>query len=195
MEGLVCTGEEVMIRYLRLVNKWMHNLPSALILDQYPSHMTEAVLSEANKLRIKLIFIPKSATDVYQPLDRRVFGTLKSMASAIFADDVFYHGTAYTKPQAADLFMRCWKRMGRNVITSAWTFDDESHSSDDDSDASSSDTDFKQYDSDYDSEEEEVSDEIDAEEIRLLNRSSKEPKLTPPRPRPRPKLIDSLFKK
>ena len=71
--------------------------------------------------------------------------------------------------------------MGRNVINAAWTFNDESYASDDTS--ASSDDDFKKSDSDYDAEEEEELDEIDEEEIRILNRPVKEPKLTPPRSR------------
>ena len=76
--------------------------------------------------------------------------------------------------------------MGRKVITAAWTFDDESDNSDEEPyESNSDDANYKEYDSDYDSEEEtEELEAIDDEEIRLLNRATKEPKLTPPRSRP-----------
>jgi hypothetical protein len=101
------------------------------------------------------------------------------MAKKKFAEHIFKTGKPYSKPEAADLFMECWKKMGRNVIDSAWTF--KSEINDESGSESSSDEEFRPYDSDYDSEEEEAFDKIDDEEIRLLNKEAKEPNLTPPR--------------
>ena len=178
------TDNEAMLFYLRLVNKWMKNQNCVLILDRYSSHMSEPVLEEAEKLKIKLIFIPTSATDKFQPLDLRVFGALKSSASSFFNDHVYKTGKSYTQAEAADLFVSCWKKLGRNVIASAWNFDSNSDDSDSDDSESTSDNDFVEYDSDYDSEEEAIeAEEIDQEDIRLTKKEAKEPALTPPRPR------------
>ena len=163
----------------------MQNQSCVLILDRYASHISEPVRTEAEKLKIKLIFIPTSATDKFQPLDLRVFGALKSSASRFFDEHVYKTGRSYTQAEAADLFVACWKKMGRNVIASAWNFKEESSNSDDsDGSEHTSDSEFVDYDSDYDSEEETIEvDEIDQEDIRLLNKEAKEPNLTPPRPR------------
>jgi hypothetical protein len=173
------TNEDVIIRYLTHVSNWVRHFPCVLFMDQYSSHVTPRVQAKANELKIRIIYIPKSATDKLQPLDRRVFGTIKSMAKKKFAEHIFKTGKPYSKPEAADLFMECWKKMGRNVIDSAWTF--KSEINDESGSESSSDEEFRPYDSDYDSEEEEAFDKIDDEEIRLLNKEAKEPNLTPPR--------------
>ena len=56
---------------------------------------------------IRLVYIPVSGTDVYQPLDLRVFGALKSTACSMIYDKIF---DSLTKPQAADLFVKIWKK-------------------------------------------------------------------------------------
>lgn len=146
------TTEEVMIRYLKLVNKLMKNQNCALVLDQYPAHMTENVKAEANKLHIKLVFIPTSATDMFQPLDKRVFGALKSMAAAEFSNYIFTNGDAYTKSQAADLFIKCWKKLGIGVIKAGWkyihTAEEEEEEEEEEGKEESTDEDFKEHSSD-----------------------------------------------
>ena len=181
------TDDGTMIYYLETVHKWMKKQPCALILDQYPSHVSQSTREKAEELKIRLVFIPTSATDLFQPLDVRVFGTLKSMASSEFDDYVFKYDKGFTKPEAADLYIRCWKKLTREFIVSAWTFNEEDTSDDDDSDHDS-DSDFKEYDSDYYSDEEFDEGDYDSNEeieMRLLKKEAKSPNLTPPRPRPK----------
>ena len=47
-----------------------------LVCDGYPVHHNEIARLAASDLNIKLILIPKGATDECQPLDRRIFGGL-----------------------------------------------------------------------------------------------------------------------
>ena len=68
----------------------MNYEPSALFLDQYTSHVSQTTKTIAHQLDINLVFIPKSATEIYQPLDKVVFGNLKSSAAAEY-DDRFFH--------------------------------------------------------------------------------------------------------
>ena len=86
---------------------------------------------------IRLVYIPVSGTDVYQPLDLRVFGALKSTACSMIYDKIFETDGSLTKPQAADLFVKIWKKMNINVIKSAWRMikDDEEESDNDDSES------------------------------------------------------------
>ncbi|KAK8863852.1 hypothetical protein M9Y10_011543 [Tritrichomonas musculus] len=69
----------MMIQYLNWfsTNVSMYQ-PCALVLDQYPSHTTSLAKEVAQELRIELIYVPKNATGVYQPLDRRIFGIIKA---------------------------------------------------------------------------------------------------------------------
>ncbi|KAH0800446.1 DDE superfamily endonuclease containing protein [Histomonas meleagridis] len=55
-----------------------------LIIDHYKSHETEKIKDLANRLNIDLIFIPAGLTDCLQPLDRLVFGCLKSTARRLY---------------------------------------------------------------------------------------------------------------
>lgn len=172
------TDDEVMDFYLHRVHEWVQNKHCALILDQYKSHVSESTKRIAQELNIRLVFVPTSGTDLYQPLDLRVFGTLKSMACSAFYDHAFETDESFTKPMAADLFVKLWKKLGRNVIVSAWKLADFS-SSDDEND---SDPTFSPHDSEYDSEADSYDDPpVDEEEVEIVARKEKEPRLTPPR--------------
>ena len=50
----------------------------SLILDQYPTHKTLAEDFKKKYSPILFIFVHANATDILQPLDRKVFGPLKS---------------------------------------------------------------------------------------------------------------------
>lgn len=54
-----------------------------LVCDCYPVHHNEIARLAASDLNIKLIMIPKGATDECQPLDRRIFGNMKKKAKLI----------------------------------------------------------------------------------------------------------------
>jgi hypothetical protein len=55
-----------------------------LVLDVHPSHRTQAVKTLSRQHNIKLIFVPRGATDDLQPLGRKVFGALKGDARRLF---------------------------------------------------------------------------------------------------------------
>ena len=50
----------------------------ALVLDVFRAHKKQSVLAEANRLNIKLIFVPSCGTGIYQTLYRKIFGIVKS---------------------------------------------------------------------------------------------------------------------
>ena len=146
------TDDEAMEYYLHRYSKWMKGKECALVLDRYASHVSEKTQNVAKSLGITLIYIPTSATDAYQPLDKRVFGILKSMAASEFDDKVFIDQEAYSKPEAADLFVSLWKRLSYHSIMSAWDESDSESTSDvDDNESTSSSSSFT-YSNEEDSE-------------------------------------------
>ena len=181
------TDEKAMIHYLQLLHIWMKSFPCALVLDRYASHETEAVKQKAKELDIRLVYIPTSATDKFQPLDRRVFGVLKSKASKEFDNFVFDAHRGFTKPEAADLFVRTWREIGENIVKKAWNLEEMLDDDDDpeDSDFEPEDNIEEEDISDLSSEgESEGPDEDDLIIIRELSHQERleRARLTPPRP-------------
>ncbi len=76
------TTSDVMKVYLKWLRKRMTDGPFALILDVYKSHVEKSVRQLAEKLQIRLIFVPACGTGKYQPLDRRLFGIVKKQLAA-----------------------------------------------------------------------------------------------------------------
>lgn len=90
----------------------------------------------------------------------------------------FSKNEGYSQSEAADLFVKCWNKLERKVIDSAWDF--EKHCEEEDI-SDEDDALFSPHDSEYDSEEDAFDEEIDDEEVRLVQREVKDPRLTPPR--------------
>lgn len=95
--------------------------PIHLLLDLYPSHMTESIKSDAEQLNIVLHIIPAGMTDFYQPLDRKIFGVLKAKARKLFrqrhAGDSSIHGT---KQEACADMVAAWESLSRYSLVSSW---------------------------------------------------------------------------
>ena len=71
---------ETFQEYLRFISKLYNGQPLHLLLDLHTSHRTLQIHDLAASLNITLHYIPAGKTDKYQPLDRTIFGTLKSTA-------------------------------------------------------------------------------------------------------------------
>ena len=118
------TDENTMIYFLNLVHKWVNKQECALILDRYSSHITCSVVNHAKSLGIRLVYIPTSATEMFQPLDVRVFGAMKSKGSKEFNNFVLTNSRGFTKSEAADIFIKCWKSLSIELINKSWNLDD-----------------------------------------------------------------------
>ena len=180
------TNEDVMLFYLELVSKWMNGERCALIIDRYTAHRTENVLNKARSLGIRLVFIPTSATDKYQPLDRRVFGALKSMGADVVDDFVFRTNSAPTKAESADFFVSCWYNLSRRTIASAWDLTENCDSEDDENDEDGNDDPTFTLPEDFNDEEEDgIVPELDEDDVYIAQHAQREerqqPTLTPPR--------------
>jgi hypothetical protein len=55
-----------------------------LMLDSYSAYRTEGVKERVRALNIRLSFIPPGMTDIFQPLDRKVFEVLKAFVKQLF---------------------------------------------------------------------------------------------------------------
>jgi hypothetical protein len=92
-----------------------------LILDVHPSHRTEKVKMEAQRLNIQLIYVPPGATDEMQPLDRKVFGALKSEARRLFRQAAADNPTLKISRRNAAIFMcEAWAQLGDATLLAAW---------------------------------------------------------------------------
>ena len=113
------TNDDVMEFYFGLVHKWMGGKKCALILDRFRAHTSQKTRDNAAKYNIRLVFIPTSGTEKFQPLDIRVFGCLKSSGQCHFDQDLFKKQEGHSTSEAADVFINCWYRLSRDVINAA----------------------------------------------------------------------------
>jgi hypothetical protein len=83
--------------------------PITLFLDQYPAYTSPLSRARAKELNIRMIFVSKGATAVYQPFDRRIYWVMKSKP--------------VTKESAANLASEYWIELTRESIISAWAIE------------------------------------------------------------------------
>ena len=111
--------ELTMVRYL---NWFQANVssgkPCALILDQYPSHCTSLVKEIAQQFNIQLIYIPKNATGVFQPLDRRIFGIIKAKLRCRSKAKVYSGHERFEF--IFEMLMKAWAEITNDHLESAW---------------------------------------------------------------------------
>ena len=78
----------------------------------YPTHKTEGIIGYASDLDIEIIFIPPGATGVYQPLDFRIIGELKSRSHKEFELLKATTGTRdITHEQSTEILSKSWERI------------------------------------------------------------------------------------
>ena len=118
--------EEVCQSYLEwLHHGYAHDTPFSLLWDVYPSHRTDTIKQYAADNDIQLNFIPPGQTGEWQPLDYRIFGSLKARARAAFnrTDAVFEKkGKKNIKWEIAiGILMQCWEEISKNEVIKAWS--------------------------------------------------------------------------
>ena len=95
----------------------------ALILDVHSTHRTKDVKTKAKELGIELIYVPAGGTSKYQPLDRRVFGELKSRARKKFRILSRKYGDAEMPYQRAmQVLLESWDSIDPRNIRKAFCF-------------------------------------------------------------------------
>ena len=116
---------EVMKSYLSWLISFNGNDDFALIMDQYPSHIKlYDYIKEVNP-KIRVLFIPKGATGILQPLDRLIFGVLKSKGNSKWIK--FYNNTngiSPTKAESLGILLESWDEIDEKIICNSWDYSD-----------------------------------------------------------------------
>lgn len=113
------TDEDVMKRYLSFLHN-IHPEPCALVLDSFRAHITGNVLKTANDLGITIIQVPSNGTGKYQPLDRRIFGIVKSR----LRKDLGRRNNGHTENRwsiALKCLLDAWSSITKDALASAWS--------------------------------------------------------------------------
>ena len=104
-----------------------------LVCDSFPVHFSDASVQEATKNNIELIQVPKGCTDECQPLDRRIFGSMKQQARALnhkkiaeqVADFLDSDSPPTLSPQTTKesigSLINIWDKLPQSEIENAWT--------------------------------------------------------------------------
>lgn len=164
--------------YLELLHEWMSGEPCVLILDRFSAHESDATREKADELGIRLVFIPTSATDLYQPLDRRVFGALKSKGCKCFYDFAYEKNRGYTPSEAADVFVKCWYSLSIDLIHKAWNLSDVFEEEEENDESFEEKSEYEEEVDELENDDSEDSDDLLL--IRSIRREDRA-RLTPPR--------------
>jgi hypothetical protein len=113
--------ELAIIEYLQWLHLEVKEEPIVLVLDVYPTHRTDAVKQAAEEMHIELLYVPAGATSLFQPLDRRIFGELKSRARGEFGRLCTIKGDRNISPdESVTVLEDCWKRISAENVKKAW---------------------------------------------------------------------------
>lgn len=122
------TTDTTFMQYLDKLSQHYNGEELHVILDCYSVHRTHEVKDFAKALNINLYFIPPGCTDALQPLDRRVFGSIKATAKAIFRMRGYGDEMRRTMKMAVEDMIAAWESLKTHTIESAWSIyhsDDE----------------------------------------------------------------------
>jgi hypothetical protein len=82
----------------------------------------EAARELAERLSIRLHFIPAGLTDAYQPLDRRICACFKAFARRAFMRRVRDERTErVTRPDAVHTLIQSWQSISEETVLSGWS--------------------------------------------------------------------------
>jgi hypothetical protein len=107
----------VAIEYLNWLRKYNGEKELVLVWDVYSAHRDPLVKEKAIELGIKLIFIPPGMTGTLQPLDRRIFGSLKARGKARWARSL---SGQLTKFDSLRFMLMAWDAISQREVWKAW---------------------------------------------------------------------------
>jgi hypothetical protein len=112
--------KELVIEYLKWLRKRRPGCQRlVLIWDAFSAHGDQTVRETATRLNIQLIFIPPGMTDKLQPLDHRIFGSLKARAKAPI---IRHFGGDHNLFQSVQMMMESWDKMGEDERLDSWDY-------------------------------------------------------------------------
>jgi hypothetical protein len=113
-----------MLHYPDWLRKQLPNRPVRLILDRCGTHETDNFLTKSQHLGISLLWIPKGATGICQPLDRRVFGGLKAKGRAEWRIFYLEHNKPCDRAISAALLRASREELSESVVSAGWHFNE-----------------------------------------------------------------------
>ena len=117
---LIWLRSEINLRY-KGHPKFSPDAEIDLVLDLFSSHRHDLIKKLAEELNFNLIYIPAGFTDLFQPLDRYVFGALKSIARAEYYNDYIVNPEIPPNiERACEILIECWSRISKETINKAW---------------------------------------------------------------------------
>jgi hypothetical protein len=115
------TNEAMMLEYVTWLSDQARGEPILLVLDVYPAHRTPKLQQRARELHVELLDVPAGETSQFQPLDRRIFGELKSRARRAFEHLTWRIGDRGATPEEAIAVLAdAWRAISAENIRSAW---------------------------------------------------------------------------
>jgi hypothetical protein len=115
------TNGKVAEEFIRWISNRVHGQQLCLLWDSFSAHRDEDVRREASGLDIAVEYIPSGMTDEWQPLDLRIFGSLKQRARALFDDQwAREDGLELTATTAIALLLKAWDSITQEEILNAW---------------------------------------------------------------------------
>lgn len=116
-------NDDTFCQYLTLVRDYYGNYQLIhLIVDIHWSHRGTKVTNHARGLNIILHIIPAGCTDLLQPLDRQIFGPLKSSVRKLFRIWSYRnYAQNYTISQAITHFKCAWDSFSDESVRHSWS--------------------------------------------------------------------------
>ena len=92
-----------------------------MLLDLHSSHRGDEVKEVAKSLNIDLHYIPAGQTDIYQPLDRNYFGSVKATGRDQFRKRFRDNpNVKFTEKDAVQDLIYSWEHLSVDTILDAW---------------------------------------------------------------------------
>ena len=115
------SDREVMIRYLSWLRDFAGQRIIHVLWDVHASHRHGDVRQWAAQHDVGLTFIPPGQTGTWQPLDRRVFGDLKSRAQDLLNESVLNEAFEdHDMFRAISVLVKAWELLTSDAIRKAW---------------------------------------------------------------------------
>jgi hypothetical protein len=115
------TNAAVAIEYLQWLSDGVKGQELFLLWDCFSAHRDEEVKAKASDSRITLQLIPAGMTNEWQPLDLRIFGSLKMRARELFDEQWMRdESVELTVATAITVLLKAWASVTQDEVLGAW---------------------------------------------------------------------------